>query len=279
MQPLIAAGELGKLLSGAATTLVLIDARNTANPLADYEAGHLPGARFADVNKDLADIKASAADGGRHPLPSASAFAKTLGRWGITPHTHVVVYDDKSGANAAARVWWMLRSIGHEKVQVLDGGMQAAVREGITIEPGSPQQHAVADYPLSDYQWPTVDMAEVEQATQLQANVIDVRDAARHRGEVEPIDIIAGHIPGAINIPFSQNLNEDEAMRQPEELRNMYEQFAKADEQDTIVHCGSGITACHSLLAMDHAGLPIPKLYVGSWSEWCNNKKPVALGA
>lgn len=279
MQPLISASELGKLLAGAAANLVLIDARNSANPLADYEAAHLPGARFADVNHDLAAIKDSAADGGRHPLPSGLAFAKTLGSWGIIPQTHVVVYDDKSGANAAARVWWMLRSIGHEKVQVLDGGMQAAKREGITMESGSPRQNEVADYPLSDYQWPTVEMAEVEQATQQQANVIDVRDAARYRGEVEPIDIIAGHIPGAINIPFTQNLNEDGTMRKPEALRNMYEQYIKPGEQDTIVHCGSGITACHTLLAMDHAGLPIPRLYVGSWSEWCNNKKPVAPGA
>ena len=270
--PLIQATEL--LQFANSPDLVLIDATNGKNARENYAQKHLAGALFVDLDSQLADIKADVSQGGRHPLPTLAQFSETLGQLGISPQSHVVVYDDKSGANAAARFWWMLLAIGHSKVQVLDGGIQAAERAGFPISSSTEQPKEGLPYPIDGWQLPQADMAEVEQVAQ-DPNylVVDVRDHDRYLGLVEPIDLIAGHIPGAINIPFSENLAADGLFKSPAELKAIYlEAFAERPSDQLIVHCGSGVTACHTLLAVAQAGLEIPKLYVGSWSEWSRNK-------
>ncbi|KLT66293.1 sulfurtransferase [Pedobacter sp. BMA] len=256
--------------------IVIIDA--SAGAKARYHEQHLAGALFADVNEDLANI-ADYAIGGRHPLPQPEQFALVLQKLGITKHSHVIIYDDKNGGNAAARLWWMLKAIGHKKVQVIDGGFQAAVKAGFPTTNKSETPKSVEQYETQDWNLPLADMDEVENVAKKDDYlVIDVRDANRFAGLVEPIDTIAGHIPGAINIPFTENLDVNGRFLAPELLNT---QYAKALEHikpaNIIVHCGSGITACHTLLAMDYAGLPIPKLYVGSWSEWSRNDKEMVL--
>lgn len=271
-RPLIQATELLQLFNSP--DLVLIDATNGKNARENYTQKHLAGALFVDLDSQLADIKADVSQGGRHPLPTLTQFSETLGTLGISPQSHVVVYDDKSGANAAARFWWMLLAIGHPKVQVLDGGIQAAERSGFPLSASTEQRKESLPYPIGIWQLPQANMVEVEQVAQdSDYLVIDVRDHDRYLGLVEPIDLIAGHIPGAINIPFSENLDADGLFKSPAELKAMYQKaFAERPAEHLIVHCGSGVTACHTLLAVAQAGLEIPKLYVGSWSEWSRNK-------
>ncbi|RZL29756.1 MAG: sulfurtransferase, partial [Pedobacter sp.] len=243
-----------------------------------YDEQHLAGAIFVDVNDDLANI-GDFAVGGRHPLPSLEQFANTLQKLGITKHSHVIIYDDKNGGNAAARFWWMLRSVGHEKVQVIDGGFQAAVKANFPTTNKVEIPKSVGQYEVGSWSLPLSDIDEVERVSKADDHiVIDVRDANRFAGLTEPIDTIAGHIPGAINIPFTENLDADGRFLNREVLRENYTRaLEKVKPENVIVHCGSGITACHTLLAMDYAGLPIPKLYVGSWSEWSRNNKEMVL--
>jgi len=172
----------------------------------------------------------------------------------------------------------MLRAIGHEKVQVLNGGIQAAKKIGFPINSEPVAIIKKENYPCTTWQWPTASIDEVENAAQLSSHkVIDVREAYRYNGESEPIDLIAGHIPGAINFPFTQNLDENGLFLAPEIVKEKYNAILeKSSTENTIVHCGSGITACHTLLAMHHAGFAMPKLYVGSWSEWSRNNKSIA---
>ncbi|PVY38889.1 sulfurtransferase [Pontibacter virosus] len=279
MSPLITAQELSELLHKG--NLILIDARSGPNGRTKYEQEHLAGALHIDLDKDLADIKPDAAQGGRHPLPEPEKFAKLLGHLGIAHSSHVVVYDDMNGANAASRFWWMLRAAGHAQVQVLDGGYQAAVAAGIPVSSTSEQAKPAEPYPFKAWELPTITMEEVAKAVK-DPNylVVDVRDAARFRGETEPIDLVAGHIPGAVNIPFQQNLAADGTYLSPERLREKYEAALDGrDMEHVVVHCGSGVTACHTALAMDYAGLGIPTLYVGSWSEWSRNDRPIGIGA
>ncbi|NRF40664.1 sulfurtransferase [Pedobacter foliorum] len=243
-----------------------------------YDEQHLDGAFYLDLNTDLADIKDFAV-GGRHPLPTFEHFAQLLGRYGITKDTHVIVYDDKNGSNAAARLWWMLKSIGHDKVQVLNGGYTAAINAGFAVNSEVPVVEATTPYQITEWQLPLAEMDEVEIAGNSDDHaVIDVRDANRYAGLTEPIDLIAGHIPGAINIPFTENLDSNGAFLAPEVLKEKYSKaLADYKTENVIVHCGSGVTACHTLLALDYAGLDIPKLYVGSWSEWSRNNKKMIL--
>lgn len=276
ISPIINATEL--LTIYKTENILLVDASNGPNTRLNYESKHLEGAIFADANTQLATIETDVAIGGRHPLPSIEDFSKTLGNLGITPQTWVVVYDDKNGANAAARFWWMLRAIGHEKVQVLNGGIQAAEKIGFPVNSEPVSIAKTEKYPCTTWQWPLVSIDEVENAAQLSSHkVIDVREAYRYNGESEPIDLIAGHIPGAINFPFTENLDENGLFLAPEVVKEKYNAILKeSSTENTIVHCGSGITACHTLLTMYSAGLTIPKLYVGSWSEWSRNNKPIA---
>lgn len=274
MSPIIRASELLKIYKKE--NLVLVDASN--NPRAAYEKQHLDEALFVDVNTDLADIKEDLSKGGRHPLPDLKDFSETLAKLGISRDSHVVVYDDKNGANAAARFWWMLRSVGHKKVQVLDGGFQAAEQAGFPINANLVIPKKPGNYLAERWELPLADMNEVEKVSQDENQlVIDVREAARYLGEMEPIDLIPGHIPGAINVPLASNLNLNGLFLSPVELRKKYrELLAEYENEDIIVHCGSGVSACHTLLAIDYAGLEIPKLYVGSWSEWSRNDKEIA---
>lgn len=279
MKPLITAAELLTLYQ-TNSNFALFDLRATADAPKQYADRHLQGAVFVSLEEDLSEKSGDAAQGGRHPLPSLSRFTLLLGRLGISPETHVIVYDDKSCANAAARFWWMLRAVGHNRVQVLDGGMQAALTADCPAdaEPVLSRQEVV--YSAVSWLLPMKTMDEVAfAAADSKHIVVDVRDRERFLGIHEPIDLIAGHIPGAVNIPFAANLNEQGLFRSPEELRAKYsEAFARVPLENVIVHCGSGVTACHTLLAIAHAGLEVPALYVGSWSEWSRNPREIATG-
>jgi thiosulfate/3-mercaptopyruvate sulfurtransferase len=278
LDPVISAEALQK----HAHAKVLFDARSGPKARAAYAEGHLPGAVFADLDRDLADVPADAARGGRHPLPSVTRFAAWLGECGVTPERDVVVYDDQGGMNAAARLWWMLRAIGHERVQVLDGGLKAALTAGFTLTHEAPEISPAPPYPAHDYAWPRADIAEVDRVRSSSEDlVLDVRAAPRYLGEQEPIDPIAGHIPGARNMPLTENLAPDGHFKARHDLRARYgELLGKVPPTRVIVHCGSGVTACHTLLALERAGLHGAKLYVGSWGEWCRQaQRPRATGS
>ncbi len=276
MSPIIKPEELLKLRG--TENLLIFDVSNNPNARGNYDTKHLEGAFFVDLNTQLADIKPNTAEGGRHPLPTVDKFCETLAELGISPSTHVVIYDDKNGANAAARFWWMIKSLGHEKVQVIDGGLESAVNAGFPTSNKLEKSPKKGDYKCGKWLLPIADLAEIDKI--YQSNdflIIDVRETPRFNGETEPFDKIAGHIPNARNIPFAENLDADGFFLSPEILREKYSQKLENFNADkTIVHCGSGVTACHTLLAMDYAGLEIPKLYVGSWSEWSSNNRPIA---
>lgn len=273
ISPIISPYDL--LTLSNASEFVLIDARFGK---ANYDANHLKGAFHVDLNSQLSDIKADFADGGRHPLPTASRFSELLSSLGISPSTQVVVYDDKNGANAAARFWWMMKAVGHEKIQVLDGGMDAAIKAGYPITSEVEKIPSKGSYEIENWKLPISDISEIDKESQDKNYlVIDVRENERYRGEKEPIDLVAGHIPGAVNIPFASNLDGNGLFLSPEELKAKYlKAFDGKPADKVIVHCGSGVTACHTLLALAQAGMDIPKLYVGSWSEWSRNGREIA---
>ena len=260
------------------TDIALIDVRTGENALTLYENAHLQGALFVDLERQLAEKGDNAANGGRHPLPSVDQFTSVLTQLGIETNSHVIVYDDKNGANAAARFWWMLRAIGHQKVQVIDGGMQAAVKAGFSTSDKKEVVWPKTPYKTDAWVLPLVDLETVEKATHDENSlIIDVRDKARYEGRVEPIDLIAGHIPNAVNVPFSENLDADGFYLDPSVLKAKYEAiFGNKASNQVIVHCGSGVTACHTLLAVAYAGMEMPNLYMGSWSEWSRNDLPIA---
>jgi len=275
LSPLITAQELIEFNTNS--KIILIDARAGANTFENYQKEHLKGARFVDLNRDLAAIAENPANGGRHPLPTPEEFAKTLSSLGISPSNHIVVYDDKNGSNFAARFWWMMRAIGHEKTQVLNGGYQAAIQADYPTNSGI-EIFEKTTYPSQEWKLALADIEEVEKARKNDQNiVIDVRDKNRFDGLTEPLDLVAGHIPGAVNVPLTENLDENGLFKSSEELAKKYKAIiGDLKPENTIIHCGSGVTACHTILAMDYAGLSIPKLYVGSWSEWSRNDREMA---
>jgi thiosulfate/3-mercaptopyruvate sulfurtransferase len=240
-----------------------------------YQSGHIPGAFYLDLDRDLSSpISAST---GRHPLPDVATLATKLAAFGLNENTQVFVYDDNSGA-FAARAWWLLRSLGHEAVAVLDGGWSAWVAAKAPLENTSPalpvsQGHFKAQ-PAAHYFLTT---AELSQTHPWQ--LIDARSAERFRGEQEPIDPIAGHIPSAINRPLTDNLVNG-CFKPAAELQEEWLAKLGKHSPEQIVHmCGSGVSACHNLLAMEIAGLSGSRLYVGSWSEWIRDpKRPIATG-
>ena len=240
---------------------VILDAR----PRAAYDAGHVEGAIHADLERHLS-APGDPAKGGRHPLPPLERWLAQVAEWGITPSTQVLVYDDQDGANAAARAWWMLRAIGHENVEVLSAAQRSA---GVPPAVPAASRAAASGGWAETWQLPTVTIDEVDRLrTDPDWRVLDVRSPERFRGETEPIDPIAGHIPGAVNLPYTENTGKT-----PEQLRAMYEDLLQGvPPERLIVHCGSGVTACHTLLALDKAGLRGASLYVGSWSEWCRSR-------
>jgi thiosulfate/3-mercaptopyruvate sulfurtransferase len=251
-----------------------------ANPQAGeaaYRLGHIAGAQFLHLDRDLAGPLSGR--NGRHPLPAPAAFAALLARRGVANDSQVIVYDDIGGAYAA-RLWWMLRWLGHDAVALLDGGMQAWQGAGYAQSDRIPQvQPARFDWKLSE---PTVNTADI--AAQLPRPgmmLIDARSPDRYRGENETIDPVAGHIPGAINRPFRDNLDPTGRFKTAARLRREFAGLLGARPAETTVcYCGSGVTACHNLLAMEIAGLSGAQLYPGSWSEWCSDPaRPVATGA
>jgi thiosulfate/3-mercaptopyruvate sulfurtransferase len=266
MAPIISPSELKNL---STENLIILDARVGKDVYQNYLNKHIKGARFINLDKDLAEIGEDAAFGGRHPLPSVEKFAETLSNLGISEDSHIVVYDDKNGSNAAARAWWMLKSFGLNNVQVLDGGFQAAEKEELEISSGEETFKKSDIIKRENWLLPTSGLEVVEnELANHSSTVIDVRDAYRYKGESEPIDLVAGHIPGAINIPFSENLDENGNFLKPEALKEKYSKLLENKPQNLIIHCGSGVTACHTILALEYAGFQVPNLYVGSWSEW-----------
>jgi thiosulfate/3-mercaptopyruvate sulfurtransferase len=240
-----------------------------------YEAGHIPGARYAHLNNDLSSPVTPTS--GRHPLPDPATLAQSLGRWGIDKSKQVVIYDDSFGG-MAARLWWLLRWLGHDAVALLDGGLPKWQREGHVLVADAPVVQPTTFKPLlCQAMW--VDSQTVQQAVKRKdALVIDARAEERYNGEVEPLDRIAGHIPGAINLPFEDNLHVSGKFLPADELRDLYNGILDGIKPEQVIQmCGSGVTACHNLLAMEHAGLKGARLYAGSWSEWITDaSRPVA---
>ena len=275
INPLINSNEIQNLNK---KHLVIVNAGSGDAAYENFLSDHLEGALYVDLNNDLAEIPKNAKNGGRHPLPSLEKFAEVLQRLGIDEDSHVIIYDDKNGANSAARFWWMLRSAGIEKVQVLEGGFQMAKKKGLAINSNKDEAKKVEKIQLKEWKLPQVDLQFIaENSENPDFIVIDVREKDRYDGKSESIDEIAGHIPGAINIPFKENLNESGTFRDPEILRKIYSKyFLNRNSAKIAIHCGSGVTACHTLLALDYAGFEIPNLYVGSWSEWSRNEKKIA---
>jgi thiosulfate/3-mercaptopyruvate sulfurtransferase len=271
-----AAALRARLAAGEA--VVLLDCGfDLADPAAGeraYAAGHLPGAIYVHLDRDLSGVKTGA--NGRHPLPARDAFARRVGAWGIAPGVAVVCYDAQ-GAPYAARAWWLLRWLGHADCAVLDGGIQAWVAAGGALTDAVAAAVARPPYPACPPAMPTVDSAAVL-AGLGRRPVLDARAAERFRGEVEPLDPVAGHIPGARNRFFKDNLGPDGRFRPAGELHAAFRALG-AEPAQWVHQCGSGVTACHNLLAMEHAGLTGSALYPGSWSEWCADAaRPVACG-
>jgi len=243
-----------------------------------YAQSHLPGAVYADLNRDLSNLSRPGL--GRHPLPFAADFSATLGRWGITPDSQVVVYDAADGSMAASRLWWLLRLLGHRRVAVLDGGLAAWRAAGL---PESSQPGAYPQAPAYPAQFDTTQVADADEVARRTGEapgwLIDVRSPERFVGQAEPIDPVAGHVPGAINRPLPLSL-ADGRFLPPAQLRaDLLPRLGGRAPGEVIVMCGSGVTACHTLLAMEAAGLAGARVYAGSWSGWISDPaRPVATG-
>jgi len=264
MHPLIDPDELAERLQDVLVFDLRWSLTDPESGKENYEEGHIPGAVFVDLD---ADLSAPPGPSGRHPLPSPEAFGKTLGRLGITRDAEVVTYDDMNGA-IASRFWWMLRSIGHEASRVLDGGFQSWTRSGHPVETGWNEPEP-AHYPIPESFTGVVDMNQVQDRA-----VVDARARERFTGESEPVDPKAGHIPGAVNLPYSDNLDSDGRFLTADRLRERFRDVAG----DAAMSCGSGVTACHNALAMVLAGRELPDVYVGSFSEWSRRDMPVRTG-
>jgi len=268
--------------------IAVIDCRfDLANPEAGrgaYLAGHIPGARYADLNRDLSGPVTAAS--GRHPLPSPNDLVAALERLGIGSDSQVIAYDDSAGA-FAARAWWLLRWAGHRAAAVLDGGIKAWLAAGGALESGIPAAaveaaQGAARFPARVDETAVLDAADVENLLKdPEFLLVDARAAERFAGSVEPIDPVAGHVAGAVNQPFSANIGPDGRFLPPAELRRLWDKRLAGREPSRVAAmCGSGVTACHNLLSLEVAGLSGAKLYAGSWSEWIRDpKRPIARGA
>ncbi len=278
---LISVAELQDLQADGSPLVVLDCGFDLADPAAGrraFEAGHVPGAVHADLDRELSGTKTGR--NGRHPLPDRDRFARTVGQWGIAPGVQVVTYDAHA-LPYAARAWWLLRWLGHAEVAVLDGGAGAWKAAGGAWSSDTVAASAQPPYPGgAGPAMPTVD-ADRLLAGLGTLKVLDARAAERFRGDVEPLDPVGGHIPGAQLRFFKHNLQADGRFKSSAELRKEFEVLVGSTEVATgvVQQCGSGVTACHNLLAMVHAGLGVSQLYPGSWSEWCSDPtRPVAKG-
>jgi len=276
---LISTADLAARLADPA--LVVIDVRHDlGKPPAwgeeQYRVAHIPGARFASLDRNLAAPKTGR--NGRHPLPSPEDAAVRLGQLGIGADTQVVAYDGGSSM-VATRLWWMLRWLGHDAVAVLDGGFDKWTREGRPVTAEVPVVKP-RELPVRRV-GPALAAADVAHAVaERSVTLVDARSPERYRGETEPLDPVAGHIPGARNRPYPRNLNPDQTFKPADVLRSEFAELLGATPLERVVHyCGSGVSACHNMLAMEIAGLPGTRLYPGSWSEWsADPAHPVATG-
>lgn len=279
---LIEAAELAAL---APDEVLVIDCRfDLTDPdkaRRDFAAAHIPGAVYADLDHDLADLTRQRDGLGRHPLPTIGAFSALLSRWGWRPGQQVVCYDAAGGALAAARLWWMLRLAGVFQVAVLDGGLAAWQAAGLPMAAGDAIARSGAEVSLMFDPRAAVDHAGAAAAAMGAGVLVDARAEPRYRGEVEPLDPVAGHVPGALNRPFALNLATDGRFKPVALLRSEWLALLDGHAPGEVVHmCGSGVTAAHNLLAMEHAGLTGSRLYPPSWSGWISDhSRPVATGA
>ena len=288
---LISASQLQGLMTQPSAVMVFDCSFELMQPTAgeaQYLQSRISGAVRADLERHLSAAKdaSDAASGGRHPLPSRESFAAWLGSVGLTPDMQAVVYD-RQGNTYCARLWWMLKWLGHEAVAVLDGGLQAWQSAGGALDSGAPvavvsnpQIHASV-YPLAKAVCTLVTTETiVNELGRPSQTVIDARATPRFRGEVEPLDPVAGHIPGALNRPFAQNFDSTGVFKPAAQLRAEFETLLAGRDPASVVHqCGSGVTAVPNLLAMEIAGLGRSALYAGSWSEWCSDpRRPMAKG-
>jgi thiosulfate/3-mercaptopyruvate sulfurtransferase len=275
--PIVDVPWLRNRLATDPTTVVCQVGSTMVGPEPDqgYLAGHLPGARFVSLDDVLAAPPSGTA--GRHPLPTPADFASSLGDLGVGDDATVVAYDDRGGA-LAGRLVWMLRILG-QRAALLDGGIEGWLAEpGAELEvdaaPIAPTERTMRDWPLEAL----ADAIDVEQHLNGGGVVIDSRDPARFAGEIEPIDAVAGHVPGAINLLYNDNLASDGGFRPVDELRSRFARAIGNDDRP-IVYCGSGVTACHNALAMEQSGFGLPRIYVGSWSGWiADPDRPIATG-
>jgi thiosulfate/3-mercaptopyruvate sulfurtransferase len=279
--PLIEAHELAAQPSGS---VLVVDCRfDLAEPARggrDYRDGHIPGAVYANLDGDLSDLSRQPEGLGRHPLPREWAFSALLSRWGWRPGLPVVAYDGAGGALAAARLWWLLKLAGVAEAAVLDGGWPAWLAAGLPVSTDIPAQEPTT-VSLHFDESQQVDHETLARLRDDPAHLLlDARAAPRYRGEVEPIDPVGGHVPGALNRPFADNLGADGRFKAPEALRADFLALLGGRPPQAAIHmCGSGVTACHNLLAMEAAGLAGSRLYAPSWSGWLSDPaRPVARG-
>ncbi|AQZ69926.1 Thiosulfate sulfurtransferase, rhodanese [[Actinomadura] parvosata subsp. kistnae] len=275
--PLITATDLAALTEPAGAVTVLDVRWRLGGPpgLDFYREGHIEGAVYCDLDTDLAAPTSAGGRGGRHPLPDAAAFESAMRRLGVSGGRPVVVYDD-AGATVAARAWWALRYFGHQDVRVLDGGLQAWIEAGLPVTKDVPQP-VPGDFTARPGGMPALTADEAATLAG-QGILLDARAAERYRGEVEPIDPVAGHVPGAVSAPTTANLGPDGRFLAPSELRARFGGLGVREGEAVGAYCGSGVTAAHEVLALEVAGLPA-SLYVGSWSDWVSDpSRPVATG-
>lgn len=242
-----------------------------------YREAHIPGAIYAHLERDLSAPVTGR--NGRHPLPAPEPLARAFSRWGIGSDVQVVTYDADAG-QIAARLWWSLRHLGHDDVAVLDGGLKAWEAAGLPVR-GGEESCPPRVFRARVRESMCVGLEEMTRLVEERDGpLVDARDPQRYRGEIEPLDPVAGHIPGALNLFWQENTTSEGRFRSPEELRRRFRSRLGSAEPGAVVsYCGSGVTACHNLLALEHAGLPGARLYPGSWSEWCADpSRPIETG-